>query len=444
MQPGMAPVPGEDVGEPPALLGEVQRALENFEKVPVVNFGWVALFILVYILIVGPLDYFLLKRVFKRLELTWITFPVIVLVVSAAAYGTAYYLKGDDLRVNKIDLVEYDLNSPQEAYGTTWFTLFSPRIQNYTVGLEPSAPGWAAAPPADATSHPVTVSALANPDLSERVGSSSLFRQPYAYAEDASGLERVPIPVWSTRSFQASWRRPRPRQAAARRHSPPCPGRRQGPSQVGRRHHQPAAGRVAGRHAVLPRAVVHSSQRHRGGRDVRRADAVRARQNRQVDGLWVNDPQTLAPPAVGPNGVPTAAQNDNDFNGFRTPQSFIRPKRPYELMKDLMFHGKAEGSQMLNSGLRTLDESWRLNAEKTASGESVFRDEVILVGRTPTLSDRAETVANNPGSATRIWLDRLPDGKSAPPALPGYLAQETYVRVYIPLQPSKPDGADKP
>ena len=43
---------------------------------------------------------------------------------------------------------------------------------------------------------------LANPDLGRRrAASPSLFRQPYAYAEDASGLERVPIPVWSTRSF---------------------------------------------------------------------------------------------------------------------------------------------------------------------------------------------------------------------------------------------------
>ena len=444
MQPGMAPMP-EEGGEPPALLGEVQRALENFEKVPVVNFGWVALFILVYILIVGPLDYFLLKRVFKRLELTWITFPVIVLVVSAAAYGTAYYLKGDDLRANKIDLVEYDLNSPQEAYGTSWFTLFSPRIQNYTVGLEPSAPGWTAAPSADATSHPITVSALANPDLSERVGSSSLFRQPYAYAEDASGLERVPIPVWSTRSFQASWRAgldpAKPPLAVTLRHA-------QGED----KDHSKLAGEITNQ---LPVELQSVTLFYRGlwytlpngiaaGEtfDVRTLFAPG--KIGRSDGLWVNDAQTLAPSRIGPNGVPTAAQNDNDFNGFKTPQSFIRPKRPYELMKDLMFHGKAEGSQLLNSGLRTLDESWRLNAEKTASGESVFRDEVILVGRTPTLSDRAETVAKNPGSATRIWLDRLPDGKSAPPALPGYLAQETYVRVYIPLQPSKPDGADKP
>ena len=78
----MAPMDDGNSTDAPALLGEVQHRLENFEKVPVVNFGWVALFILVYILIVGPLDYFLLKRVFKRLELTWITFPAIVVVVS--------------------------------------------------------------------------------------------------------------------------------------------------------------------------------------------------------------------------------------------------------------------------------------------------------------------------------------------------------------------------
>ena len=119
---------------------------------PVISFGWVALFILIYIVIVGPLDYFLLKRVFKRLELTWITFPVLVLIVSVAAYATAYYFKGDDLRINKIDLSRDTIcTAPRQAYGTTWFTLFSPRIQNYTVGLEPSAPGWARPPAAEAS-----------------------------------------------------------------------------------------------------------------------------------------------------------------------------------------------------------------------------------------------------------------------------------------------------
>ena len=59
--------------------GALKRGLEMFEEIPVISFGVVALFILFYIVLVGPLDYFILKKLFKRLELTWITFPTIVL-----------------------------------------------------------------------------------------------------------------------------------------------------------------------------------------------------------------------------------------------------------------------------------------------------------------------------------------------------------------------------
>ena len=67
---------------------DFKRELEQFEEVPVISFGWVALFILFYIVLVGPLDYFILKKVFKRLEWTWISSPILVLVVSVAAYAT--------------------------------------------------------------------------------------------------------------------------------------------------------------------------------------------------------------------------------------------------------------------------------------------------------------------------------------------------------------------
>src|SRR5205085_8314289 len=67
----------------------LQQSLDNFD-VNVVPFGYVALFIILYILVVGPLDYFILKHVFHKLEWTWITFPTVVLAVSIAAYFTAY------------------------------------------------------------------------------------------------------------------------------------------------------------------------------------------------------------------------------------------------------------------------------------------------------------------------------------------------------------------
>jgi hypothetical protein len=41
---------------------------------------------LIYVLIVGPANYFILRRR-KKLEWTWVTIPVIVLVFLGAEYG---------------------------------------------------------------------------------------------------------------------------------------------------------------------------------------------------------------------------------------------------------------------------------------------------------------------------------------------------------------------
>ena len=41
------------------------------------------------------------------MELTWITFPTIVVTVSLVAYYAAYLLKGNDLLVNKVDVVDH-------------------------------------------------------------------------------------------------------------------------------------------------------------------------------------------------------------------------------------------------------------------------------------------------------------------------------------------------
>ncbi|HEX4590432.1 MAG TPA: hypothetical protein VH120_10915, partial [Gemmataceae bacterium] len=124
----------------------LQGSLDFFEGVPVVSFGWVALFILIYIVLIGPVDYLFLKKVVKRLEWTWVTFPVIVITVSAGAYFAAYALKGRDLKMNKVDVVDIDLAGGR-IDGSTWFTLFSPRIHNYTIGVEPAGPAWTPADP---------------------------------------------------------------------------------------------------------------------------------------------------------------------------------------------------------------------------------------------------------------------------------------------------------
>lgn len=173
--------------------------IEEFGDVPVVSFAVVALFIAIYIILIGPVDYFVLKKVFKRLEYTWITFPTVVLLVSLAAYYGAYYLKGDKLRINKVDLVEIDI--PRErVMGTSWFAIFSPRLQNYNIDLEPQ--GVNSATP--------TLSWLGRYSMysgSRMVGQSQggLFERDYDYTPNATGLRQLPIQVWSQKSLEGRW-----------------------------------------------------------------------------------------------------------------------------------------------------------------------------------------------------------------------------------------------
>lgn len=173
--------------------------IEEFGDVPVISFAVVALFIALYIILIGPVDYFVLKKVFKRLEYTWITFPTVVLLVSLAAYFGAYYLKGDKLRLNKVDLIDIDLNR-ERIMGSTWMAIFSPRLQNYNVDLTPQS----------VSSPATTLSWLGRYSVysgSRMVGQSQggLFERDYEYTPAADGIRQLPIQVWSQKSLEARW-----------------------------------------------------------------------------------------------------------------------------------------------------------------------------------------------------------------------------------------------
>jgi hypothetical protein len=189
--------------------------LEQFPGVKLIPFGWVAFFIFLYILLIGPGDYFFLKKVLKRMELTWITFPTIVVTVSLLAYYAAYLLKGNELLVNKVDVVDIDQQTGL-VRGGTWMSLFSPQNRDYTIAaipvpIERDTPHGAepARPPAGTE---VVMSWFSSPD--DRFGAmgssgrrfnflgNGYTYQPTGWVET---LENVRIPIWSTKSVAARW-----------------------------------------------------------------------------------------------------------------------------------------------------------------------------------------------------------------------------------------------
>ncbi|WP_165071462.1 hypothetical protein [Paludisphaera rhizosphaerae] len=209
------------------VASQMRVALEQFPKVKLVSFGLVAFLIFLYILAIGPGDYFFLKKVLKRMELTWITFPLIVSLVSLLAYLAAYRLKGTDLLVNKVDAVDVDQTTGQ-ARGRSWATLFSPQNRDYDLAflptpvdsgvVEPLAEESTGEPPRPAAGYEVLTSWFGVPEMQfggmgGANGRFSFAGSGYAYEPMNSWerLDHVRIPIWSTRTIGARWFGPAPK-----------------------------------------------------------------------------------------------------------------------------------------------------------------------------------------------------------------------------------------
>ena len=196
------------------LSTQLRTTLDQFQGVKLIPFGWVAFFIFLYILMIGPGDYVLLRKVFGRMELTWFTFPAIVLSVSLAAYCAAYFFKGNELKINKVDIVDVDQVSGLTR-GSTFSNLFSPQNRDYLLGaipvpLDRDAP--AVAEPASDESRPrppaqteVLTSWFSVPDAQfGGMGSSrplSFGSNGYSYGPESAleFIDGVRVPIWCSR-----------------------------------------------------------------------------------------------------------------------------------------------------------------------------------------------------------------------------------------------------
>ncbi len=90
-----------------------------------------------YIVIIGPINYFVLKRLDRR-ELAWVTMPLLVLGFTAAAFGYGFLLRGNDVVVNEVAIVR-GAPDTTEATAQVYFGVFSPTRATYQVSVPQGA-----------------------------------------------------------------------------------------------------------------------------------------------------------------------------------------------------------------------------------------------------------------------------------------------------------------
>jgi hypothetical protein len=93
--------------------------------------GWLLVLLVAYLLVIGPLDQYWLKKI-NRQMLTWITFPCYVVFFSALIYFIGFHLRAGELEWNELNVVDILPDNDQAVLrGQTYISIYSPNNAHY-------------------------------------------------------------------------------------------------------------------------------------------------------------------------------------------------------------------------------------------------------------------------------------------------------------------------
>ena len=196
------------------MAGQLRAALDQFggQGVRFIPFELLFLCGVIYLSVITVGDYFLLRKLRGRMELTWISFPLTIILFSAGIYGVARATKGDRELVNQAEVIDVDLLSGQ-VRASCWLGLFSPQTKRYDLSATCLEHHDAAPHGNDdgrtQANHPFT-----DPMLFSWMGLpgsglggmesplvTPVFESGYLYGPELASLDGVPLSIWSTKCF---------------------------------------------------------------------------------------------------------------------------------------------------------------------------------------------------------------------------------------------------
>ena len=119
------------------LENSMSGALSTLPALDVPPAELLLLVIVAYILLIGPVSYFVLRRVDRR-ELAWVTAPLLVVLFTACSYGIGRTMKGGDVLVNEISVIR-TAGEGGSATVDTFAGIVSPDRSTYDLTVEADA-----------------------------------------------------------------------------------------------------------------------------------------------------------------------------------------------------------------------------------------------------------------------------------------------------------------
>ena len=187
-------VPEEEHHSKESVSGALIRPLNDFPGFKPINFLFVGIFLAVYVILIGPVDYLVLKRL-KKMHWTWITFPAIAIGASVLAFLALSTGRVTGLQGNSISVVTASADC-EEISGLTFATVLSPSQTRYSVEIDGGRG---------------SVAPREFDPLMQMPGGGAGFGSSECYVSQAGRrIDKLLIRLWSAQTFEASWRAPTP------------------------------------------------------------------------------------------------------------------------------------------------------------------------------------------------------------------------------------------
>jgi len=129
-------VPARGTARTPLIVGDdgiIVSLLTTLPALALPSIGGLLLLLLGYILLIGPVNYLVLRRLDRR-EWAWVTMPLLVAGFTVAAFTIGFLLRGTDVIVNQVALVRAAPGT-DAAQAQVYLGVFSPTRGSYEVGV---------------------------------------------------------------------------------------------------------------------------------------------------------------------------------------------------------------------------------------------------------------------------------------------------------------------
>lgn len=188
------------------LTGQLRLALDKFSDVQFLDFAMIAVLIAFYILLIGPGDYFLLRKWLGKMHYTWVTFPLITILFCGAAWLIAYSTKPTKFIVNQLDIIDVDL-ADNRVRASSWAHVYTP--ESTTVDITIDRTDF----PADMGNRSISWQGLPGNGLGGMQNGQSIGRINSTYVQDIRyegesrrvDIDGVTANVAATRSLFGQW-----------------------------------------------------------------------------------------------------------------------------------------------------------------------------------------------------------------------------------------------